>query len=591
MRASDALPARRTRVLLKVLRMLRPVRSLVLLAALVLVATTLLSLAGPALLRYAIDHGLRAGHPDLTIIRNASLGFLATSVATLILGRTHMLLTGMVGERFVRDMRRRVFAHLMRMSTGYYDRSASGRLVSRLTSDIDALQDLVQQGLVPFVQSALTLSLLVVALSVLSWKLALVALLPMPGLVLCSRVFQRRSHGAYVLVRERIGQTLATLVESLAGIRVVQVFGREAARGQRSLQENALYGQAGVKAAMVQAKFLPIIELTTVLSSVLSLAAGGWLVLHGHATLGTISAFSMYLLMVFEPVQLLSALFNTLQSAAAALEKLFEVLEQPIDLPEGARELSARAALSLERVGFSYGAQAVPVLADVSLSLPHGQRLAIVGATGAGKSTLAKLMARLCDPTQGKVCYGGIDLREASASSLRRRIVMVAQEGHVFAGSVADNLRAVRPDASDAELRAGLRRIGAYERFAALPHGLETQVGARGALLSAGERQLLALARIALLEADVLIFDEATSSLDTGTEQLVNQALETLMVDRTVIIVAHRLSTMRRVDRIAVVAEGGIAELGTHSELIAHGGLYRALFQHWGHGGAPRDTR
>jgi ATP-binding cassette subfamily B protein len=561
--------------------MLAPSWGLAVTAAALLLATTLLSLAGPSILRYAIDRGLRSGHADLRVLRNAGASFLALALLSLVLVRLQTRCTGILGERFVRDLRIRVFSHLMTLSTRYFDRAPRGSLMSRLTSDIDALQDLVQLGLVQFLQSALTVTVLLVLLSLLSWRLTIACTLPMPLLVLVSRSFHRRSRRAYLVVRERVANTLGTLVESLAGIRVVQAYCQEASRIERFLRDNEGHCEAILVASRVQATFLPVIEISTVLSIALTLGVGGWLVVHGRETLGTVSAFSVYLLMAFEPVQSLSALLNTLQSAAAALEKLFAVLDEVTDLPEGELDLTARAPLSLHHVDFSYAVGGTPILSDVSLTLAHGERLAIVGATGAGKSTLAKLMARLDDPTGGRVCYGGVDVRVASFRSLRRRIVMVAQEGHIFAGSVADNLRAVRPEASDAELHEALRRIGAYDRFERMPRGLQSPVGARGALLSSGERQLLALARVALLDADVLIFDEATSSLDTGTENLVNRALETLMADRTVVIVAHRLSTMRRVNRIAVVADGRIAELGTHAELIARNERYATLYRQW----------
>jgi ATP-binding cassette subfamily B protein len=308
--------------------------------------------------------------------------------------------------------------------------------------------------------------------------------------------------------------------------------------------------------------------------------------LRGQASLGTVSAFALYLLMAFEPVQQLSFLFNTIQSAAAALQKLFALLDEAVDLPEGSSTLEPRQTLALSAVNFSYALGLPPVLSGVDLELRHGERLALVGPTGAGKSTLAKLAARLYDPSSGRVSYGGVDLREASLHSLRRRIVMVSQEEHLFQGSIADNVRASRPEASDAEVLLALQRIGAHERFQAKPGGLGASVGERGALLSAGERQLVALARVALLAADVLILDEPTSSLDPGTEQEVNLALESLMADRTVVLIAHRLSTMKQVDRIAVVADGQIAELGNHAELIALQGKYAALYRGWERGGS-----
>jgi ATP-binding cassette, subfamily B, bacterial len=555
------------------------------LAVLLLVGTTLCALSGPWILRYAVDHGLRDGPPDLRVIRTASLFFLGLAASSVVMSRLHTRLTGVVGERFVRDLRQDVFSHLVTMSQRYFDRHQRGRLVARLTSDIDALQDLIQLGLVQFVQSLLTLVALLALLLLLSWKLSLISLLPLPLLVLLTRSFQRRSRAAYLEVRERVSATTSTLVENLAGAKVVQAFGQEQPRIDRFLGENQAQLEANLAAVEIQARYLPVVELTTALCTALAIGGGGWLVLHGQASLGTVSAFALYLLMAFEPVQQLSFLFNTIQSAAAALQKLFALLDEQSDLVEGARALEPRQTLSMQGVGFGYAPGLSPVLSNVVLELTHGERLALVGPTGAGKSTLAKLIARLYDPSLGAVCYGGVDLKHASFASLRRRIVMVSQEEHLFQGSVADNVRAVRPEASDEEVAQALRQIGAYERFRVKAGGLAAPVGERGALLSAGERQLVALARVMLLSADVLILDEPTSSLDPGTEQEVNLALESLMQDRTVVLIAHRLSTMKQVDRIAVVADGQIAELGSHAELLARQGQYAALYRGWQRGG------
>jgi ATP-binding cassette, subfamily B, bacterial len=556
-----------------------------LLAILLLIGTTLCALSGPWILRYAVDHGLREGRPDLRVIRTAALFFSALALSAVMMSRAHTRLTGVVGERFVRDLRQDAFSHLLSMSQRYFDRHQRGRLVARLTSDIDALQDLIQLGLVQFLQSLLTLVALLAALLVLSWKLSLLSLLPLPVLVGLTRTFQRRSRAAYLEVRERVSRTTSTLLENLAGAKVVQAFGQEQPRIDRFLRENQAQLDANLAAVETQARYLPVVELTTALCTALAIGGGGWLVLHGQASLGTVSAFALYLLMAFEPVQQLSFLFNTLQSAAAALQKLFGLLDEPIDLASGTGTLAARQTLSMHGVGFGYAGGLPPVLSDVTLELAHGERLALVGPTGAGKSTLAKLIARLYDPSSGVVCYGGVDLRRASLDSLRGRIVMVSQEEHLFQGSVADNVRAVRPEATDIEVAQALEQIGAYARFQAKPGGLAAPVGERGALLSAGERQLVALARVALLSADVLILDEPTSSLDPGTEQEVNLALESLMRDRTVVLIAHRLSTMKQVDRIAVVADGQLAELGSHTELLARKGRYAALYQGWERGG------
>src|SRR3954471_17471288 len=325
-----------------------------LLAITLLVCTTLCGLSGPWILRYAVDHGLRDGQPDLRVIRNASLIFLALASSAVVMSRSHTRLTGLVGERFVRDLRNDVFSHLLSMSVRYFDRHQRGRLVSRLTSDIDALQDLIQLGLVQFVQSLLTLGFLLALLLLLSWKLSVLSLLPLVVLVVMTRSFQRRSRAAYWEVRERVSATTSTLVENLAGAKVVQAFGQEQPRIERFLTENQAQLDANLAAVHIQARYLPVVEVTTALCTALAIGGGGWLVLHGQTSLGTVSAFALYLLMAFEPVQQLSFLFNTIQSAAAALQKLFSLLEEPIDLSEGTRALDPRQTLSMRGVNFGY---------------------------------------------------------------------------------------------------------------------------------------------------------------------------------------------------------------------------------------------
>lgn len=563
------------------LSLLAPHRRIAAAALSVVALGTLGSLAGPAILRFAIDQGLRAGHPDVRVIARCSVLFLAAALVTALLSRTQTRLLGTLGERLVRDLRERLFDHLMGMSAAYFDRVPTGVLVSRMTSDIDALEEMVQLALIPFVQNVLTLSFLLVVLFALSPRLALVALAPMPALAYASYFFRRRSRQDYLVVRERTGRTLANLVESLAGVKVLQAFGQDTPRIARFRRDNEDQYAANIAAIVTQARFLPIVEGATASSLVLTLGGGGWLVIHGYASFGTVSAFALYLLMVFEPVQSLSFIFNSVQSAAAALDKIFDVLDTPTDVAGGSIDLAARAELAVRDVSFGYPSAAGEVLSRVSLTLRHGERLGLVGPSGAGKTTLAKLMARLYDPTAGAVSYGGVDLRRASHASLRRRIVLLSQESHLFHGSVAENLRAVRPHATDDELEAALRRVGALNRFSTRPGGLNAPVGNRGALLSSGERQLLALARVALVDADVFVLDEATASLNPGTEGAVNTALDALMEDRTVVLIAHRLSTLERVDRIAVLANRSIAEIGTHDELVARGGAYAALHREW----------
>ena len=586
--AEDQLDAKEAkRVIKRALRMLRPYRKQMVVAAGVMIAFTLATLAGPLLVRYGIDKGLGGdrgiGAADRGALDRAVVAYLAVSVVALILARTQILLITRVGENFLRDLRIRVFRHLLRMSMSFYDRQQTGKLVARMTSDIDALQELVQQGLVMFITNALLLVLAVVLLVSMSPLLALVCLVALPIVIVASLRFRTASNKAYLEVRDRIGQTLSTLQEGISGVRVIQAYNQVDNQVDRFGRFNQAQLNANLTATRISALYFPVIELAGIATTAAVVGIGGILVHNGSVSLGTVGAFILLLSFLFEPVQQLSQLFNVLQSAGAALSKLFGVLDTKIDLPErpGAVDLPMTGDFDVNDLTFSYDGR-TDVLRGVDLHIAHGERIALVGPNGAGKSTVAKLMARLYDPTSGSVSYGGIDLRDATLSSLRERICVVPQEGYLFFGTILDNVRLGKAEATDDEVIAAMQRIGIYERFRALPDGLTTEVRERGSRLSAGERQLVSLARAALADPAVLVLDEATSSLDPGTEHIVELALNALMEGRTVIVIAHRLSTSERADRVAVVDAGGILEMGTHTELIAReGGRYQALFASW----------
>jgi len=561
-------------------RMLRPWRRQVVLSMLCLVVQTGCLLAGPALVAYGIDTGIRGN--DTQAIDTAALAYVAIAVVGLVLGRFAILLAAQIGETFLRDLRVRSFRHLMHLGLDFYEREQTGRLVSRLTSDVDALQELVQNGLTSIVQNVLLFVGSSIAIVILSWQLALAVLVVVPPAVLATRWFRRESNRAYLEVRESIGHNLATLQEGLAGVRVVQAFGREGAYGMRFRETNEAQFDANIETARVATRYFPFMEFLGVGAMALIIGLGGLFADEGIVTVGTVAAFILYLNNLFDPVQNLSQQYNVVQSAGAALKKIFELLDVEPSIAErpGAVDLPATGAVTVAGVSFAYG-DGPDVLQGVDLVIAPGERVALVGPTGAGKSTLAKLIVRFYDPRAGTVSFGGVDLRDATLASLRERIVVVPQEGFMFAGTVRDNVRVGRPDATDAEVEAAVDALGVRDRFDALPDGLDTEVRERGSRLSAGERQLVSLARAALADPTVLVLDEATSNLDPGTEHIAERALEVLTIDRTVVVVAHRLSTAARADRVAVVDGGVLAELGTHDELIARGGRYARLFASW----------
>ena len=574
----DRVEARR--VLWRTARMLKPQRRRVALSLVMVVLWTGTVLAGPFLVRYGIDNGITDG--DAGALNLAVAGYVVVAILAYFTYRTQIALISRVGEEFLRGLRIRVFDHLQRLSMPFYDRSKAGVLVSRMTSDVDSLSELVQMGLTMFVSNALLLLISLVVLTSVSWQLMLVCGLALPPVIIASIKFQRDSNKAYLEVRDRIGNTLSHLQEGIAGVRVVQAFAREDVEVGRFEDGNRELYESHMRSVAISAWYLPVIELAGWGTTALALGVGGYWVHEGLLTVGTVAFFVLTLSNLFEPVQQLSQLFNMVQSAGAGLKKLYELLDEPVDVAErpGAVDLPATGDIEVDDVSFAYG-DGPRVLEDVTLHIPTGMRLALVGPTGAGKSTLAKLVARLYDPTEGVVRFGGVDLRDATADSLRGRIVVIPQEGFLFNGTIRDNVRLARAGASDADVDEALAAVNAYDRFSSLPEGLDTEVRERGSRLSAGEKQLVSLARAALADPALLVLDEATSSLDPGTEALVEGAVDRLLEGRTVVVIAHRLSTSERADLVGVVDGGRLVELGTHADLVAKGGAYARLYATW----------
>jgi len=570
--------ARRARLLAS---LARPYGVRVALGLFALLGALATALAPPYLLKLAIDDGIRGG--DLTKLTWIVAAFLAVGLLNLVFAYGQTYFAGWTGERVLADLRNKLFRHLQRLSLGYYERNRAGVIISRLTNDVEALDQFVTDGVTSLVQNSLTLAGTMVILFWLDWRLALATLVIMPALFAATIVFRKQSGRAYRRVRETLGAVTATLAEDIAGMRVVQAFTRERRneRAFRGIAEN--YRDANHRTVVLNALYFPFVDLLSSVASAIVLGYGGWLVFHGDMTIGTLTAFLFYLTNFFEPVQQLSQLYGTFLSAVAALDKIIDVLDESPevrDRPDATPLRSPRGHVAFDGVRFAYG-RGPEVLHGIALDVPAGTTVALVGHTGAGKSTIAKLLARFYDPTEGRITFDGVDLRDVTQDSLRRQLGIVPQEGFLFAGTVRENVAFGRADATDEEIHAAAHAVGADEFVERLEDGWETQLQERGTRLSLGQRQLVAFARALLADPRILILDEATSSVDIGTERKIERALRTLLRGRTAFIIAHRLSTIRDADLIVVLEHGRVVEQGTHEELVVAGGLYSHLYGDW----------
>jgi ABC-type multidrug transport system fused ATPase/permease subunit len=574
---------RRTRRRIGLLvRLALPYRGRTLLALGTLLVYTLVALAPPYLAKLAIDEGIKG--QDLTRLGWIVGFFLAAAVAALALQSANTYLTGWVGERILADLRNALFRHLARLSLGFYERNRAGVIISRITNDVEALDQLVTDGVTSLIQNTLLLGGTAVVLFFLDWRLALATLTVLIPMALVTAWFRSRSNRAYRRVRERLGLVTATLAEDIAGMRVVQSFTREPVQEKAFHGVNDRYRGANYETTVLNGIYFPAVDLLSSLATAIVFGYGGWLVYHGQMTTGTLFAFALYLSNFFDPIQQLSQLYNTFLSAIAALDKIIGVLDeepQVVD-PPGAIELPRiEGRVHFEAVRFGYGPEFPEVLHGLELDVPAGTTVALVGHTGAGKSTIAKLIARFYDPTDGRITIDGHDLRDVTQRSLRRQLGIVPQEGFLFGGTVAENIAFGRPDARPEEVSAAAEAVGASRFVLELEDGYETQLGERGTRLSLGQRQLVAFARALLADPRILILDEATSSVDIGTERQIERALRTLLAGRTAFVIAHRLSTIRDADLIVVLEHGRVVEQGTHDELLAHAGLYTSLYGDW----------
>jgi ATP-binding cassette subfamily B protein len=551
-------------------------------AILALLGTTATTIAGPVVAKQAIDRGITPGNFGAVQLWVAV--FLAVAVAGWLFGAAQSYLTTWVGERVLTDLRTDLFSHVQELELGYFERTRAGVLISRLTNDIEALNTLVTDGPTTLVQNTITLIGSAAVLLFLDWRLALATLVVFPGMSIGTAIFRRYSARAYRRTRERLGEVTANLQEDISGVRVVQAFRREEPNYQRFLGVNGSYRDANVQTVNVSAVYFPFVDLLSATAMAVVLGYGGVRVLNGEITAGELFVFIGLLSNFFEPVQQLSQFYQTFLAGTAALDKVFEVLDtepEMVDRPGATHLPQITGDVRFEDVRFAYRADTAEVLHGVSFAVGAGQTVALVGHTGAGKSTIVKLLSRFYDPTGGRVLIDGHDLRDVTMSSVRGQLGIVPQEAFLFAGSVRDNIAFGRPEASDDDVIAAARAVGADEFIRELPEGYDTEIEERGARLSIGQRQLVAFARALLANPRLLILDEATSSVDIPTEARIERALETLLADRTSFVVAHRLSTIRRADLIVVLEHGEVIESGTHEELIARRGRYFSLYDDW----------
>ena len=562
--------------------LLAPHRRRVLVVLSLVIAETLALQAGPLLTQIGIDSGVVAGRFDMLSI-TAGI-YLFTVLGHVAAGRLRTTLGGRLGERLMHGLRVKVFSHLQRLSLDYYTRERAGVVMTRMTSDIEALTMLLQEGLVVMIVQALTLLTITGVLFYLNAPLAALAVVAVgPATLAASLWFRRVSEVSYGRVRDRIADLLSDLSENLAGIRVITATGRRRHNVVAHRNRIGHHELANVETSRVSTIYGSATEGVGILAQAAVLGVGGWFAADGRLSLGELTAFALYLTAFFAPIQQLVNLYNAYQQGQASVIKLRELLNTPVDVPEAPRAVElppVSGRITFEDVRFGYTPEE-PVLKGVSLEVPAGSSLSIVGETGAGKSTIAKLAIRFYDPDEGRVLIDGMDLRDVKLDSLRRQLGVVPQEPFLFADSIRSNITFARADTSEEEVLDACRKVGLDELIESLPDGLDTFCHERGASLSAGERQLLALTRALLAQPRVLILDEATSNLDLRSETLIERALDVLLKGRTAIIIAHRLATAMRAERIAVVDGGRIVEIGSHAELLAAGGRYKRMYDAW----------
>jgi ATP-binding cassette subfamily B protein len=567
-------------LLRRLLAYLRPYRGLTAAAVALLMGQSLLALVGPLLTQHALD--VAVPKHDVGLLGLLTALYLGTMLLDFVVEYGGTLLTTYIGQRVMYDLRLRIFEHLQRLSIGYFDRNPVGRLMTRVTSDVETLNELFSSGVVTIFGDVFTLVAIMAMMLTLDWRLALVTFAVIPLVWLTARIFRRRVREAFGDIRVRLARLNAFLQERLSGMRIVQLFGREGDTARRFAGLNREHLEAHLRSITIYAVFFPVVEVLTAVAMALLLWYGGLRVLDGTLTVGVLAAFIQYTRRFFQPLQDLSEKFNLLQSAMASSERVFALLDEPVTVEEPAHPVPlprpVRGAVRFEHVWFRYSPDGPWVLRDVSFTASPGQTIALVGHTGAGKTTIVSLLLRFYDPDRGRITVDGIDIRELATAELRAMIGFVQQDLFLFTGDILHNLTLDAPITAEAAQDAA-RRVGADRFIERLPSGYHHELGERGRSLSVGERQLLSFARALALDPRILVLDEATSSVDAEAEAQIQRAIAELMAGRTSLVVAHRLSTILHADEILVLHHGEIRERGSHRELLAQRGLYERLYQ------------